>query len=377
MKQVRIGTIGGAGWIGQVHATSMQNVQRIYEEDTNIPIFEIISDVDEEKLKIVQKKFGYKRYTTNWQDVVSDPDVDLVDIATPNNMHYEMAKAALENGKHVFCEKPLTLSAKQSKELAELAQQKGLINYVAFNNLMNPANQYVKELIETGELGKIMKIEATYDQDMLLDPSLPITWRHINKYAGSGALGDLTSHLLSISQMILGDIESVNGMSSVIIPERPVKAGSSEKAKVENEDIITFMAKYKNGAIGVMGSSRVATGRKNYMSYEIQGTEGTVSYNLERMCEVNVYFKADEGRDMGFRTVLLNPYHKGYSAFQPAGGIAIAFNDMKIIEAHTLLSALVRDENYISNFTFGAKVDAVVSAVLKSVDSKQWEEVQN
>ncbi|MDQ0204159.1 Gfo/Idh/MocA family protein [Pectinatus haikarae] len=375
MKQIRIGTIGGAGWIGQVHATSMQNVQRIYEEDTGIPVFEIVSDVNEEKLKTVQKKFGYKRYTADWRNLVSDPDVDLVDIATPNSMHYEMARTALENGKHVFCEKPLTLSWEQSEQLSALAQEKGVVNYVAFNNLMNPANQYVKELVQTGKLGKIVRVEGTYDQDMLLDPNIPITWRHINKFAGSGALGDLASHLLSVLQMILGNIREVNGVSSTVIPERPVKTDSCEKARVENEDVIGFMVRYENGAIGTVGASRVATGRKNYFAYEIQGTEGSVVYNLERMCEVNVYFKKDEGRDMGFRNVLLNPYHEGYSAFQPAPGIAIAFNDMKIIEAHTLLSALTRGTDYISNFAFGAKVDAVIAAVLRSVNSRQWEKV--
>lgn len=138
-------------------------------------------------------------------DVVTDPAVDLVDVATPNSMHYEMAKAALENGKHVFCEKPLSLTAEQSRELADLAKEKGVVNYCGFSNIMNPANQYVKELVQSGRLGKIMRVHATYDQDMLLDPSLPLAWRHINKQAGSGALGDLCSHLLSVSQMIIGD----------------------------------------------------------------------------------------------------------------------------------------------------------------------------
>lgn len=375
MDKVKIGTIGGAGWIGQVHATSMQNVQRIYLEDTNIPVFEVVSDLNEEKVKDVQQRFGYKKYTTDWHDIVTDPNVNLVDIATPNNLHYEMAKAALENGKNVFCEKPLTLSLVQSAELAALAKAKGLVNYVAFNNLMNPANQYAKELIQSGELGQIIRVEGTYDQDMLLDPSLPITWRHINKIAGSGALGDLGSHLLSVLQMILGDTEAVSAIASLVISERPAKAGSAQLQKVENEDVIAFLTKYKNGTIGSIGSSRIASGRKNYFFYEIQGTKGTIYYNLERMGETNVYFTKDDGRDMGFRNVLLNPYHKGYSAFQPAGGIAIAFNDMKIIEAHTLLGALVRGEKYLSDFAFGAKVDSIINAVLQSTKSHQWENV--
>lgn len=376
MKQVRIGTIGGAGWIGQVHAATFQNVQRIFEEDNGIPVFQIVSDVDEAKVKQVQAKFNYKSYTTNWKEVVTHPEVDLVDIATPNHLHYEMAKLALENGKHVFCEKPLTLSAKQSAELARIAQEKGVVNYVAFNNLMNPANQHVAHLVQTGALGKITRVTGTYDQDMLLDEALPIAWRHLNKFAGSGALGDLCSHLLSVLQMILGDMDQVNGIQSIVIPERPKSAGSSETVQVENDDIVQFLARYQNGAIASIGSSRIATGRKNYFQYEIQGTEGTVYYDLERLNEIHLYLKADEGENMGFRKVLLNPHHGEFGAFQPAAGIAIGFNDMKIIEAHQLLGALVRGESYLSDFAFGAKIDAIDQAVLRSITSKSWEKIE-
>lgn len=373
MKEIHIGLIG-TGWMGKAHTTAFHNAKMIFGDD--MPVFEMVSDVNEEQVKNFAQKMGYKRYTTNWMDIITDPMIDLVDIATPNCMHFEMAKAALEHGKHIFCEKPLSLSAEQSRILADMAKEKNVVNYCGFSNIMNPANQYVKELIQSGKLGKIMRVHATYDQDMLLDPEIPIAWRHINKFAGSGALGDLCSHLLSVFQMILGDIDEVIGVDSIVIPERPIKAGLKELQKVENDDIITFLIKYKNGIIGDISSSRVATGRKNYFYYEIQGTEGTVVYNLERMCEVQVYFKADadrdNGRDCGFRTVLLNPEHEGFKYFQPAGGIAIAFDDMKTLQAHTLMQAL-HGKDYICNFEMGAKVDGIINAVLKSIKSRRWE----
>lgn len=373
MKAVHIGLIG-AGWMGKAHTTAFHNASMRFGDD--MPIFEMVSDVNEDQVKAFAGEMGYKRYTTNWMDIVTDPAIDLVDVATPNSMHFEMAKAALENGKHVFCEKPLSLTAEESRILADLAKEKGVVNYCGFSNIMNPANLYVAELVKSGKLGKIMRVHATYDQDMLLDPKLPISWRHINKTAGSGALGDLCSHLLSVSQMIMGDMEAVSAIQSIVIPKRPVKAGSRKMAQVENDDLITFLVKYKNGAIGDFSSSRVATGRKNYFYYEIQGTEGTVVYNLERMCEVQVYFKADadkdQGRDCGFRTVLLNPQHEGFKYFQPAGGIAIAFDDMKTLQSHALMEAM-KGNDYICDFEMGAKVDGVISAVLKSVRSGQWE----
>ena len=373
MKQVRIGLIG-AGWMGRAHTTAFHSASMRCGDD--MPVFELVSDVNEQAVAAFAQEMGYRRYTTDWMEVVTDPDIDLVDVATPNSMHFEMAKAALENGKHVFCEKPLSLSAKQSRILADLAEQKGVVNYCGFSNIMNPANQYVAELVKSGKLGKIMRVHATYDQDMLLDPKLPLAWRHINKLAGSGALGDLCSHLLSVSQMILGDMEEVCAVQSIVIPERPVRAGSAEMGKVENDDVISFLVRYKNGAIGDFSSSRVATGRKNYFYYEIQGTEGTVVYDLERMCEVQVYFKSDadvdNGRDCGFRTVLLNPEHGGFRYFQPAGGIAIAFDDMKTLQSHALMQAMHGDE-YLCDFRMGAKVDGVIDAVLRSVKSRQWE----
>lgn len=375
MKEIRIGLVG-AGWMGKAHSSALLDAQMLFGPEYGTAVFEMVADTNENSAKEAQRKIGFKRMTTDWRDVVTDSEVDLVDIATPNAFHYEVAKAALENGKHVYCEKPLSISAEQSKELAELAAQNKVINYVGFNNTMNPANAYVKELVESGKLGKIMRFTGTYDQDQLLDETLPITWRHINRLAGCGALGDLGSHLLSVSQFIMGDITDVNAMATTVFPKRPKAPGSSELADVENEDIITFMAKYANGAIGTIAASRVATGRKNRLSYEIQGTKGSVYYDLERMGEVQVYFHSDEEADRGFRTVLLNPKHKGYSAFQPAGGISIAYNDMKILEVHELFAALIKGEPYACDFEFGYKIDRTVDAVLESAKKGMWVEVK-
>lgn len=375
MKEIRIGLVG-AGWMGKAHSTAMLNEQMLFGPDFGVPVFEMVADNNEESAKIAQHKIGFRRMTTDWHELVTDPQIDLVDIATPNAFHYEVAKAALENGKNVYCEKPLSISPEESQELAELAAKKGVINYVGFNNTRNPANAYVRELVQSGALGDIMLFIGRYDQDQLLDPTMPITWRHINKLAGCGALGDLGSHLLSVSQFIMGDIKKVDAMKRTIFPERPKAKGSSEMAKVENEDIISFMMEYANGATGMISSSRVATGRKNYLAYEIQGTKGSVKYDLERMGEVQVYFQSDEERDRGFRQVFLNPKHKGYSAFQPAGGIAIAYNDMKILEVHELFSAITKGTEYTCNFEFGYKIDRTVKAILESADKHVWVDVK-
>lgn len=174
----------------------------------------------------------------------------------------------------------------------------------------------------------------------------------------------------------MGDISKVNAVATTVFPKRPKCAGSDELVDVENEDIMTFTAEYANGAIGQIACSRVATGRKNYLCYEIQGTKGSVRYDLERMGEVQVYFQSDNERDRGFRTVLLNPQMKGYSAFQPAGGISIAYNDMKILEVHALFDAITNGADYTTDFEFGYKIDRTVAAVIESSKTREWVDVK-
>ena len=149
MKEIRIGLVG-SGWMGKAHSSALADAEMLFGPDYGTASFEIVADANEEAAKSAQKKIGFKRISTDWHDVVTDPNVDLVDIATPNAFHYVVAKAALENGKNVYCEKPLSISAEESRELAELAAEKGVVNYVGFNNTQNPANAYVRELVQSG-----------------------------------------------------------------------------------------------------------------------------------------------------------------------------------------------------------------------------------
>ncbi|WP_442961135.1 Gfo/Idh/MocA family protein [Pseudogracilibacillus sp. SO30301A] len=371
MKEVRIGLVG-TGWMGKSHSKSFLNALYHFGEEYGKPVFEMVSDITEESALKVKKQFGFKRYSKDWHDVVTDKDVDLVDITTPNAFHYEIAKEALLNNKHVYCEKPLSLSAGQSKELANLAKEKGLVNYVGFNNVMNPATKYIRRLVQDGKLGEITKVSGTYDQDALLDQQIPISWRHLKKISGSGTLGDLGSHLFSVLQFILGDMKAVNALTRTVIKERPVRLNSTETKTVENDDVVILLSQYENGAIGTLSSSRIATGRKNHLSFEIQGTKGTVHYTLENLNDVHVYFTKDDSVDRGFRRVLLGNDHEGYSAFQPAPGIAIGFNDFKTLETHEVLSSITKGTSYICDFNFGFKVDRIIEAILESSELNSW-----
>ena len=374
-EEVRIGMVGG-GWMCGVHVNAMRSASMIYGKSIGHPIFKTVADISPEAAASARAKFGFEHLSGSWRDVVNSSDIDLVDILTPNAFHYEIAKSALLSGKHVYCEKPLTLNAKQSRELADIAREKGLVNYVAYNNVVNPAVSYLKQLIKSGKLGKLIRFEGSYNQDMLLDPAIPISWRHKKSQAGSGALGDLGSHLLSISQYLMGDIEETAAILSVAIPSRPVPSDLSLTEKVETEDVISFLGRYTSGAICSISASRIAAGRKNSLTLEIQGTLGTAAFDLERLNEVHVYFHSDTPADRGFRKVLIGPEHGDYGKFQPAPGISIGYNDMKIIESSRVLSAVVSGEPYVCSFDFGARIDAAVHAILKSAESHNWEKLQ-
>src|SRR5215216_7969166 len=287
MKDIRIGLIG-AGFMGKAHAMAFKNVPLVFGNEPGQPILEIIADVDEQAVAKRAAEFGFARWTTNWREVIEDPQVDIVDITTPNHLHAEMAIAAAEAGKHVYCEKPRANTSEDAARIVAAVEKAGVTSIVGFNYLKNPAQAFARQLIESGELGEITLFRGTFDQDFLANPSVPFSWRLDHSLAGTGALGDLGSHTIAFAHFLVGDIVEVCGLRATKIKERAVPAGGSgyaataqsggEKRAVENEDIMEFLIRFDNGAIGTIGTSRVGMGRKLGLGYEIQGTKGSLSY---------------------------------------------------------------------------------------------------
>ena len=221
---------------------------------------------------------------------------------------------------------------------------------VGFNYLKNPAHPYARELIRAGELGDITLFRGTFDQDLQADPDFPFTWRHERAVAGSGTLGDMASHTLAFAQYLVGDTVEVCGMCETFIRERPVAAsgtGQTSRARpaaprrtVENDDVTQFLMRFANGAIGTIGSSRIGTGRKLGLGYEIQGTKGALLFTQERMNELKLYRHTDPSAERGYKTVYIGPDLPNYAAFHPLPGIGLGYNDQKIIEARELIVAV-------------------------------------
>ena len=381
MREVRVAIIG-AGWMGRAHATAFRNVPMVFGREPAVPALEIVADVNEDAAKALAEEFGFRRWTADWRDTLSDPDVDVADITTPNDLHPRIAIAAAEAGKHIYCEKPLANSATEARRMTEVAEKAGLVTLVGFNYLKNPAQGFAHDLIARGEIGDVTLFRGTFDQDFMSDPDVPFSWRQDRSIAGSGALGDMASHALSFSQYLAGDIEEVCGMTGTFIKERRIAAsGSGHGAKaaaeaprraVENDDICQFLMRYRSGAMGAIAASRVGTGRKLALGYEIQGSKGALLFTQERMNEIQLYRHTEPPSERGYKTVFTGPDHPNYAAFFPIAGIGLGYNDQKIIEARDLIVAIATGKKAFPDFRFGLEINRVVDAVLKSVAEHRW-----
>ena len=387
MKEVRIGLIG-AGWMGRAHATAYRNVPMVYGTEPAVPVLEVVADINAEWAEGLAREAGFTRSTGDWREVVADPNVDLIDIVTPNNFHAEMAIAALEAGKHVYCEKPMALNAADSGRMVAAAEQAGTVTALGYNYLKNPAQGFARELIERGEIGDVIQFRGTFDQDFMTDPAVPVSWRMQRAVAGSGALGDMASHTMSLAQYLVGDFVEVCGMMETVIKQRPVASGGSghtstasadaAMADVENEDVVMFLARFDPGGMGVVEASRMGTGRKIYIGYEIQGTKGALFFDQERMNELRLYRFTDPRAEQGYKSIFIGPDHPGYAGFHPIAGMGLGYNDLKIIEARDVVAKVAGAEPFgvIPDFAFGHKISRAVDAVEMSVAEHRWVRVE-
>jgi len=381
MKEIRIGLIGTGG-MGKAHATAFKNVPLVFGNEPGRPVLEIVADVDAKALEKWAGEFGFARWTTNWREIIADPQVDIVDITTPNALHAEMAIAAAQAGKHIYCEKPLATSSADAAGIVAAVEKSGIISIVGFNYLKNPAQAFAKQLIASGELGEITLFRGTFDQDFLANADIPFSWRLDRAVAGTGALGDLGSHTIAFALFLVGEIAEVCGLSATRITERTVPSGGSgyaatahntaEKRAVENEDIMEFLIRFDNGAVGTIGTSRIGTGRKLGLGYEIQGTKGSLFYTQERMNEIRLYRDTDPHREKGYKTIYIGPEHPGYKAFFGLAGIGLGYNDQKIIEAHDLITAVALDQSVQPDVRFAYGVNKVIDAVDLSCQEHRW-----
>jgi predicted dehydrogenase len=374
MTEIGVGVIG-TGFMGKAHSIAYSASASVFGTGLR-PKLEIVCDLSPQRASQRATDLGFSRYTDKWQEVVEDPAVQLVSVCTPNDTHAEIAIAALARGKNVWCEKPMSTSLADSAAMAEAADSAKAHTIIGYNYTKNPAVTHARRLVEEGRIGRISGFFCRYDVDNEADGARPWSWRMSRASSGTGANGDVLSHVISIAHFLTGsEICRVVGDMAIVHPERRDPNSPDNLKNVDNDDMIAALVHFENGVHGHIGASRVTWGRKCGLRWELHGTEGTICFDQERLNELQLFTRGDDLAMAGFRTLLTGPQHPPYAAFLPNGGHSLGYMDVKICELHDLLSAIETGKPVWPDFQAGLKIEKVMDAVDRSALSGKWEDV--
>lgn len=335
---IGIGVLGYA-FMGKAHTNAFKTLPYIMWPPPAIPRLVSICGRNEVAVAEAQMRYGYERYCTDWHELIDDPEVQVFDNLAPNNLHAEPCIAAARNGKHVICEKPLARNAEEAKAMRDAVRESGVVNMVAFNYRFVPALRLAYDLIKAGRIGEIYHFRGQYLQEWIASPDFPMVWRLQGDVAGSGALGDLGTHTIDLARWLVGDIGAVSGLTKTFIPER--LSGEGRKEKVTVDDAVIALVEFENGAIGTLEASRFAPGRKNHHTIEINGSKGSIYFDLERLNELQVYSTEDPPDTQGFHDVLVTEANHPYYSFWWPHGHIIGWEHTFVHEAYHFLQAVV------------------------------------
>ena len=386
MKTVKVGVVG-AGFMGKAHSLAYAAMPMFFWPAPALPERALIAEVSDELAEEAAARFGYARWTSDWREVVADPEIDLVDIATPNDSHPEIAIAAAQAGKHVLCEKPLARSAAEARAMRDAVVAAGVVHMVAFNYRRTPAVALARKLIDEGVIGTVRNFRGTYLQDWSNDPDLPLSWRFRQAIAGSGALGDIGTHVIDMARYLVGEIDEVNALIKRYIDDRPVPQGGADqlagaskladapREAVDVDDEVMAMVRFSGGAVGSIEATRAAHGRKNYLTFEIHGDLGTLVFDYERRDELKLFSTADPEDRAGFRTILTGPAHPYGDGLWPIPGLGVGYGETKIVECYDLMTAIANGGEVSPNFEDGYRIALITDAILESAESGGWTSV--
>ena len=385
-KTLNVAMIGG-GFMGKAHAMAYAAMPMFFWPAPAIPHRKVVVDLTDSAAQDARDRFGFDEASSNWKDTVNRSDIDIVDICTPNNTHAQIAIEALRAGKHVICEKPLASTLEESVAMAEAAEASGTTTMVAFNYRRTPAVALAKKFIEEGKIGDVINFRGTYLQDWSADPNGPLSWRFQKSIAGSGAVGDIGTHVVDMAHYLVGTIETVQAITPTYVKTRPMQQGSvdklgasdkssdAERAEVDVDDEVMSMVRFKSGAIGSIEATRNAWGRNNFLTLEIHGTKGSILFNYERRDELQVMFADDPTEARGFRTIYTGPAHPYGEGLWPIPALGIGYGETKIIECYDFFKAVVEGTQPSPNFQEALLTEKVADALLRSGKTGEWESI--
>lgn len=375
-------TVGLIGYqfMGKAHSNAYRQVNRFFDLPAQVRM-KTVCGRTEANVKKAADELGWEGYATDWRQVIEDPEIDVIDVSTPGDSHCEIACAAAEAGKIVFCEKPIGNTLSEAEKMRDAVRKIGKPSAVFHNYRKAPAVALAKQMVADGTLGTLYHMRAVYLQDWIADPQFPLVWRLQKEHSGSGAHGDINSHIIDLGRHLMGDFAEVCGTLHTFIKERPLAGATDDKlgatasqemGQVTVDDAAMFLAKFKNGALGTFEASRFAVGRKNHNRFEINGSKGSIVFNLERMNELEYYNNEDPSELHGFRVIQATQGDHPYAGhYWPVGHI-IGYEHTFIDLVADAVTAICSGTEPSPNIEDGYQNQRVLDAVERSHNDRGW-----
>ncbi len=384
-RTIGIGVIG-MGWMGTVHSRSYRQIPIRFQDCGVQPRLVICADAVEARAREAQAFLGFERCATDWRQVIADPEVELVNITAPNSMHLEIAMAAAEAGKHIFCEKPVGRNPQETAAIEDAARRAGVLTRVGYNYRWAPLVQHTRQLIEEGHLGDLTHYRGRFFAGYASNPHAVLSWRFQREVAGLGTLGDLMSHVVDMAQLIAGPIKRLVGNRETFVSERPLATPGEgthfsvrtdgPTGKVTNEDYVGALVRFSNGAHGTLEGCRVINGPQCEMAFEVHGTRGAIKWDFERMNELHLLLSDNDAGPNGYTRIMSGPEHPFHAHFNPGPGVGLGYEDLKMIESYQFLQSIRDGGPGEPTFREALAVAKVLGAIERSWKTERWEEVQ-
>lgn len=371
-RTLQVGLIGH-GFMGRAHSNAWRQAPRFFPLGADLRL-RTICGRDAAAVEKAAAELGWEQSATDWRAVVADPAIDIIDICTPNDSHAEIALAAAAAGKAVLCEKPLARDVREAEQMVAAVKKARVPNMVCHNYRRVPALALAREMIANGELGdRIYHFRGAYLQDWIADPEFPLVWRLRGREAGSGSLGDICSHIVDLARYLVGELREVCATLQTFVKERPLPNEPKRKGRVTVDDAALVLGRFRNGALATIEATRFASGRKNGLAIEINGSGGSLAFDLEKLNRLQFYRADDPPGRRGFREILVTePSHPFVQNWWPPGHL-LGYEHSFVHTVADFVNAVVAGKSVAPTFADGLTNQRVLAAIEASARSKKWE----
>jgi predicted dehydrogenase len=382
-RTLRVGMVGYR-FMGRAHSNAWRQAPKFFPLKAHVELHTLCGR-NPAAVQAARAQLGWQHASTDWRELVESPLIDIIDINTPNDSHAQIAIAAAQNGKHVLCEKPLAMNVKEAQAMLVAAQKSKIVHMVCHNYRRIPAVALARKLISEGALGQIYHYRARYAQDWIVDPEFPLVWRLQKNISGSGAHGDINAHIIDLARYLVGEFKEVSGLLHTFIAERPLSEPAAKSnplapkaprktGRVTVDDAVLVLGRFENGALANLEATRFALGRKNHITFEINGSKGSLCFDFEDMNRLKFFDNTNAADRQGFRDILVTQpgnVHPYVGHWWPPGHI-LGYEHTFVHTIADFVNACVEGKSVQPTFEDGVRNQRVLEAVEASAKSGKW-----